>query len=79
MPVTPGRHTGATPAADAGRTARASGPGSAPLQPSRRSRCLLAALFVVASVTLAGCGLLGCGGAATNGAAAGGCSAGMRF
>ncbi len=79
MPVTSDLHNGATPAADAGRAARASGPKPAPLQPSRRSRCTLAALLVIASIALSGCGLLGCGGAATNGAAAGGCSAGMRF
>ncbi len=79
MPVGPDRHIGTPPSADAVRPARASGPKPAPLQPSRRSRCMLAALLVVASIALAGCGLFGCGGAATNGAAGGGCSAGMRF
>ncbi|RQZ24403.1 hypothetical protein DIE14_21235 [Burkholderia sp. Bp9017] len=76
MPVTSDRHTGAPPATGAGR---ASGPKTAPLQPSRRSRCTLAALIVAASIALSGCGLFGCGGAATNGAAAGGCSTGLRF
>ncbi|MCA8090761.1 hypothetical protein LGM65_07600 [Burkholderia anthina] len=76
MPVTSDRHIGVPPAVGAGR---ASGPKTAPLQPSRRSRRRLAALIVAASVALSGCGLFGCGGAATNGAAAGGCSAGMRF